>query len=237
MKAIRIQKALANAGIVSRREAELLILQQRIKVNGKIIKSKGFKINPYKDIIEVDNKQINLFVPKVYYLFNKPQGVICSLKDEKGRKKIIDFLPSFPFKIYPVGRLDYNSEGLIIVTNDGDLANKIMHPSHKIEKVYRVKISGNLSKEKMNLLKQGIYLDKVKIKPLWMKILKKNKNTWLELSIVEGKKHEIRRIFKYLGHFVMRLKRIAIGPIRENNLKPGQFRELTEKEIKILKNL
>ncbi len=237
MKTVRIQKAIADAGLVSRREAESLILQQRVKVNGRVITQIGFRVDPYRDVIEVDSKKINLFIPKVYFLFNKPQGVICSLKDEKGRKKVIDFLPSFPFKIYPVGRLDYNSEGLIILTNDGELANKILHPSYRIEKIYRVKITGTLTREKINLLRSGIFIEGVRIKPLWIKIIKVNRNTWLELSIVEGKKHEIRRLFKAIGHFVMRLKRIGIGPIRDSNLKLGQFRQLTEKEIKILKNL
>jgi len=237
MKMVRIQKVIANAGLVSRREAESLILQKRVKVNGRVISKAGFKVDPYRDLIEVDSKKINYFIPKVYFLLNKPQGVICSLKDEKGRKKIIDFLPSFPFKIYPVGRLDFNSEGLIILTNDGDLANKILHPSNKIEKIYRVKITGTLTIKKINLIKEGLFIGGVRIKPLWIKIIKVNKNTWLELSIIEGKKHVIRRLFKAIGHFVMRLKRIAIGPIRDNNLKPGQFRQLTEKEIKILKNL
>ena len=236
-KNLRLQKILADAGVSSRRMAETLISAGRVKVNGQVIKKQGVKVDPYHDTVELDNKAILIFIPKVYYLVNKPQGIICSANDEKGRKTIIDLVPKLPFRIFPVGRLDYNSEGLIILTNDGTLAQKLTHPSFQVQKIYRVKIQGTVTEQEILSIKKGFYLDGRMITPMWIKFLKKAHNTWLEICILEGKKHEIRRIFKMIGHPVMRLKRSSIGPINDPYLKPGHYRQLSDSEIKTLKSI
>ena len=236
-KNLRLQKALADAGIASRRMAEKLISAGRVKVNGKIITKKGFKIDPHCDSLKLDEKTIILDLPKVYYLVNKPQGVICTSKDERGRKTIIDLIPKLPFRIFSVGRLDYNSEGLIILTNDGELTQKLTHPSFHVQKIYRVKVRGNVSENEIKTIKKGLYLDGQKVIPLWIKFLKKGHNTWLDICITEGKKHEIKRLFKMIGYPVMRLKRESIGPINDPYLKPGHYRQLSDTEIKMLKSL
>ena len=237
IKKMRLQKALSNSGLFSRREAADIIDEGKVKVNGKITYEKGLQVDIEKDVIEVDGKVITLTIPKVYFIVNKPQGVICSLKDEVGRKKIIDLIPKMPFKIFPVGRLDYNSEGLVLLTNDGELANILMHPSYNIIKTYRVKIKGKLSQSEIKLIKKGIEIDNRKVIPISLKFLKIANNSWLEISLHEGRKHIIRKLFKKINHPIMRLKRIQIGPITAPDLKPGQFRQLTPKEIKILKQL
>jgi len=173
----------------------------------------------------------------VYYLVNKPQGIICTSKDERGRKTIIDLVPKLPFRIFSIGRLDYNSEGLIILTNDGALAQKLTHPSFRVQKAYRVKVRGVVSENTIRLLQKGLYLDRQKIVPLWIKFLKKGHNTWLDICITEGKKHEIKRLFNLVGYPVMRLKRASIGPISDPHLKPGHYRQLSDSEIKMLKSL
>lgn len=236
-KMIRLQKALSESGLLSRRKAASVISEGKVKVNGKTIYQKGFKIDPEKDTIELEGKIISIQIPKVYFLLNKPQGVICTLKDNLGRKKITDLLPKFPFKIFPVGRLDYNSEGLIVITNDGELANILIHPSYKIIKTYRVKIQGNLSHEKIIAIKNGIEIDGRKVIPKSLRILKATKNMWIEISLPEGRKHIIKRLLKKIGYPVMRLKRIQIGPLAAPELKPGQFRQLYPKELNILKQL
>ncbi len=236
-KKIRLQKALSESGLCSRRKAAGFISEGKVKVNGKIVYNKGLKVDREKDYIELNEKLITFDIPKVYFIVNKPQGVICSLSDNEGRKKITDLLPKFSFKIYPVGRLDYNSEGLILMTNDGELANLLMHPSFHINKTYRVKIQGQLSKQEIKAIKTGIVIDERKVVISSFKILKVTKNTWIEVSLHEGKKHIIRRLFKMIGHPVMRLKRIQIGPLSAPELRPGQFRPLYPKEIKLLKKL
>lgn len=236
-KMIRLQKALSESGLLSKRKAASVISEGKVKVNGKLIYQKGFKIDPDKDTIELEGKIVSVKIPKIYFLLNKPQGVICTLKDNLGRKKITDLLPKFPFKIFPVGRLDYNSEGLILITNDGELANILTHPSYKIIKTYRVKIQGNLSPKEIKAIKNGIEIDKRKVILKSLRILKAAKNTWIEITLHEGRKHIIKRLFKKIYHPVMRLKRIQIGSLTAPELKPGQFRQLYPKELNILKQL
>ncbi len=234
----RLQKVIAEAGITSRRKAEELIINGKVRVNGKVIVELGTKVDG-NDIIEVNEKMINLNRAKEYYLLNKPRGVISSVKDELGRKTVVDYINTDK-RIYPVGRLDYDTTGLIILTNDGDLANILMHPSNKVSKTYIAKIEGLLNKDDIDRLKNGIFIDERKVKVENFKILDKNieKNTSLiELTIIEGRNHIVKKLFASIKHPVIRLSRIKIACLEVGNLKSGEYRKLTIKEVKKLYSL
>jgi len=233
----RLQKVIANRGLTSRRKAEELIAKGKVRVNGEIAKL-GMKVNP-SDIIEVNGKILQEAEPKRYYILNKPRGVITSTSDEAGRKTVLDYVSS-DVRIYPVGRLDYDTTGLIILTNDGDLANIIMHPSNKIRKTYIAKLEGLLEKEAIDKLKNGVYVEGRKVNIINFKIKSKDftKNTCLiEITIAEGRNHIVKKIFENIGHPVIRLTRVAIDFLNTKELKSGEYRELTIKEVKRLYSL
>lgn len=229
----RIQKILAQAGIASRRKAEELITEGRVTVNGKIA-ILGMKADIEKDYIKVDGK---LLRPerKIYLIFNKPRGVVTSLYDPEGRLTIKDFIKDIKLRVFPVGRLDYDSEGLLLITNDGDFAHSILHPSKKISKTYLVKIKGIPTEEKLQTLRKGVRLEEGLTAPAKVvKIRESDKNCWLQITIYEGKKRQVRRMLEKIGHPVLRLKRIAIGNLKLGSLKPGQFRYLMPDDFKKL---
>jgi len=231
---MRLNKFLASCGIASRRKCDELIFEGKIKVNGEVIKIPGYQVDPKKDEIVYDNKRIEL-PKKIYIALNKPERVLCSLKDDFRRTLITDLISEIKERIFPVGRLDYNSEGLIILTNDGELANRLIHPRYKVEKTYHVLIKENLTNENLKKLSEGIQIGEVKTQPAKVKILDMGKKTtFVEIKIKEGKKRQIRRMFQELGYEVKKLRRVKFGPIKLGNLKKGQWRYLTEKEIKIL---
>lgn len=234
----RLQKVIANSGITSRRKAEELIIKGKVRVNGIVIKELGTKVDG-NDIIEVDGAIINRDVAKVYYILNKPRGVITSVSDEAGRPTVIDYINTDK-RIYPVGRLDYDTTGLLILTNDGELANILMHPKNKIPKTYIAKVEGILDKDSINLLKRGINIEGKKVQIENFKIKEKNieKNTSLiEITIIEGRNHIVKKIFESLKHPVIRLTRIKIAFLDVKELKSGQYRELSIKEVKKLYSL
>ena len=234
----RLQKVIANSGYTSRRKAEELILKGKVVVNGEVVRELGTKVGP-DDVILVEGVELNKEVKKVYYLLNKPRGYICSLNDEKGRKTV-DSLIDSEERIYPVGRLDYDTTGLLILTNDGELANILMHPSNNVEKVYIAKIEGILTTEEIYKLKAGIVVDGVKCVPKRVKIRKKdiNKNNEIvEITIVEGRNHIVKNIFKELGHDVEKLKRERYAFLDVNGLQSGEYRMLSLKEVKGLYSL
>lgn len=234
----RLQKVIADAGITSRRKAEELIVNGKVRVNGNVVKELGTKVTG-NDIIEVDGVIIPKDNAKVYYLLNKPRGVITSVSDDKGRKTVIDYINTEK-RIYPVGRLDYDTTGLVILTNDGDLANVLMHPSNNIEKTYIAKIEGLLNKDDIERLKNGVLVDNRKVNILRFKIKDKNfeKNTSLiEITIVEGRNHIVKRLFEEIKHPVIRLTRVGIAFLSTENLKSGEYRELSIKEVKKLYSL
>jgi len=234
----RLQKVIANSGYTSRRKAEELILKGKVVVNGEVVRELGTKVEP-SDVILVEGVELNREVKKVYYLLNKPRGYICSLSDEKGRKTV-DSLIDSDERIYPVGRLDYDTTGLLILTNDGELANILMHPSNNVEKVYIAKIEGILTTEEIYKLKGGIVVDGVKCIPKRVKIRKKdiNKNNEIvEITIIEGRNHIVKNIFKELGHDVMKLKRERYAFLDVNGLQSGEYRMLDMKEVKKLYSL
>lgn len=234
----RLQKVIANSGVTSRRKAEEMISKGNVRVNGKVVTELGVKVSG-NDIIEVDGVTINRDTKKVYYILNKPREVITSVSDDKNRKTVLDCITT-DIRVYPVGRLDYDTTGLIILTNDGELANKLMHPSNKIKKTYIAKIEGLLNKDDIDRLKRGINIDDRKVEIVNFKIRDKDlvKNTSLiEITIIEGRNHIVKRIFESLKHPVIRLSRIRLAFLDIKNLKSGEYRELSLKEVKKLYSL
>ena len=231
----RIQKILSEMGITSRRNAEEMIIAGRITVNGKIA-TLGMKADPAKDHIKVDRKLLTKPEPKVYLLLNKPKSVVTSLYDPEGRSTVKDFLKKIKYRVYPVGRLDYDSEGLLLMTNDGDFANAILHPSKKIPKTYLVKVKGVLEQAEIDKLRTGVKLiDGLTAPAKVKKIGTTENNSWIEMTMHEGRKRQIRRMLETLGKTVLKLKRIKINGIALGNLKPGEYRYLTPEEMNKIK--
>jgi len=234
----RLQKVIANSGYTSRRKAEELILAGHVEVNGEVITTLGFKVSG-NDLISIDGNTINKDVKKEYYLLNKPREIICSVSDDKGRKTVVDLIKT-DSRIYPVGRLDYDTTGLIILTNDGELANILMHPKNNIYKTYIAKIDGILIDEDFKKIKKGILIDdrKLKIDKIKVKKIDKIKNTSLvEVTIHEGRNHIVRKFFEKLGYDVMKLHRSKLAFLTDDGLKSGDYRELSLKEVKTLYSL
>lgn len=231
----RLNKFIASTGYCSRRKADELIKQGKVKVNGKVVKELGIKINPDKDEVEVEGKILKKPKEKLYYKLYKPVGYLTALgKDKFGRKTLTDLFEEIGFKkkVFPVGRLDYNSEGLLILTNDGEFANKLMHPKNKVPKTYVVEVLGRVNAKTFNKMKKGIKLEDTFLKPDDIKILKKTKSTTIfEITIHSGQKRVLRRFFKKFGFPVKRLKRIAIGNIKLGNLKEKQIQKITPHQI------
>ncbi|ANB61361.1 ribosomal large subunit pseudouridine synthase B [Anoxybacillus amylolyticus] len=234
----RLQKVIAHAGIASRRKAEELILQGKVKVNGKIVTELGVKVGP-QDKIEVDSIPVEREEP-VYYLFYKPRGVISSVKDDKGRKVVTDFFKELRQRIYPIGRLDYDTSGLLLLTNDGDFANLLMHPRYEIDKVYVAKVKGIPRREQLKQLEKGIMLEDGMTAPAKVKMLsldKRKKTAIIEVRIHEGRNRQVRRMFEAIGCQVTKLKRERYAFLDLKGLNPGDYRELTPHEVKQLRAL
>lgn len=231
----KIQKVLQAAGIDSRRNIRQNIHDGLIQVNNKTVTDPNFLVDITTDSIKVDGRRIKIKIEKKsYFILNKPYGVVSTLYDPEGRSTVKDFISGIKERVYPVGRLDYHSEGLILLTNDGDLTNFVISSRNKIPKVYMIKVKGMISEETLKeLVSKGIFMDDRRIKPMEVEYLRKTaqKNSWYRVTIVEGKKHVVRNIFKYLGHPVEKLKRLAIGSIQLKKLPTGHWRELTEEEI------
>lgn len=231
----RLQKILSETGVASRRKAEEMILEGRVTVNGKTAVL-GMKADPSADHIKVDGKLLIRQEPKVYLMLNKPRGVVTSLSDPEGRPTVKDFLKGVKFRVYPVGRLDYDSEGLLILTNDGHLANAILHPSKKIPKTYLVKIKGVLEEKTLDKLREGVHLKDGKTQPAKIRTVRKaEKNSWIEITITEGKKRQIRRMLDAVGHTVERLSRVRVGSLALSSLRPGELRHLSPDELDRIK--
>ena len=234
----RLQKVIANSGYTSRRKAEELITSGKVMVNGKIVKELGTKVSG-SDTIVVEGKTLELDSKKVYYLLNKPRGVISSVSDEAGRTTVVDLIKTNS-RIYPVGRLDYDTTGLLLLTNDGELANKLIHPSNGVEKTYIAKIEGILNKEAIDKLKHGVVVDGRKVKIVRFKVKKKDivkETSLVEITIIEGRNHIVKNIFKELGYSVEKLTRVSLDFLNIEGLKSGEYRELSIKEVKRLYSL
>lgn len=230
----RLQKIIAQSGIASRRKAEELIKEGKVKVNGKVITELGTKVNT-SDTIEVNNKILEKET-KEYYLLNKPRGVITSTSDEKGRKTVIELINTSA-RIYPVGRLDYDTTGALLLTNDGEFANILMHPTSEVDKVYLAKLEGIIKGEQINQLKDGVMLDDVLVKASRVKLKKVNQESntcMVEITIHEGKNHQVKRMFEAVGYHVEKLTRERIGIFQIKDLKSGEYRKLSPKEVQIV---
>lgn len=227
----RLQKIISNSGIASRRKAEELIKEGRVKVDGVVVTELGTKVSK-KNIVEVDNVKIGT-EEKVYYLLNKPRGVVTTTSDEHGRKTVVSLIETDK-RIYPVGRLDYDTTGLILLTNDGEFTNNITHPKNKIDKTYVAKINGILTITDIMALKKGVMIDNFKTSSAKVKVRKidnKNKHSIVEITIHEGKNHQVKRMFESLGYEVLKLKRERIAFLTLKGLTSGDYRMLTPKEV------
>jgi 23S rRNA pseudouridine2605 synthase len=232
---VRLAKYLANQGAASRRKSEVLISQGRVTVNGSTVSEQGFKIDPQKDRVEVDGK---LLMPeaKVYILLNKPSGYLSSVSDPWGRPVVVDLIKDSNRRIYPVGRLDFDTEGLLLLSNDGEFANLIIHPRHQIDKKYEALVTGRVSKDTISKLKKGIVLEDGITAPAQARILGyEPEKTLVEIIIHEGKKRQIKRMLACVGHPVEKLKRTGIAFLTLEGLSVGQYRYLTSEEVVKLK--
>jgi len=238
LEKIRLQKIISESGFCSRRKAEELIAQNRVKVNGRPVKL-GDKANPKKDNIMVDNEKIFIEKKKqfFYVMLNKPRGYVTTMEDELGRRAVTELLHGLEERVYPVGRLDRNSEGLLLFTNDGDFANSIMHPSKHITKTYRVTVRPDITDEQLVMLTEGVVIDGKKTLPATINVLTKEKGrVVLQMVIREGRNRQIRKMCEAVGLEVARLKRTGIGPLKLGMLKPGTWRALTAEELRAIRN-
>ena len=231
-KEIRLSVFLSKASVASRRGAEKMIQEGRVSVNGNTVTKPETRVLFGRDHVKVDGKLIHKLAPFVYLALNKPVGYVTTAKDPQGRKTVFDLLKRVKIVVEPVGRLDFDSEGLLIFTNDGDLTNKLTNPRYKVPKTYRIKVAGIPETESLTKLRQGVRLDKRKTKPAKIKRIKRTDNyTWFRITIYEGKYRQVRRMFKSIGHTVVRLKREKFGPVQLEDIKPGRFRYLRQDEI------
>ncbi len=232
---MRINKYLASSGIASRRESDKLVQDGRVTVNGKVV-SLGIEVSD-SDKVCVDGKPVSV-KKNEYYILNKPKGYICSVSDDRGRKTVLDLMPKNIGRIYPVGRLDYDSEGLLILTTDGELAQHLTHPSNNVPKTYLVKVEGRLTESDLNPIRSGIEIDGYVTKKSKANIVETNKDfTKAHITIYEGKNREIRKMFSAIGKEVSLLKRIKIGELSLKGLDRGEYRKLTNHEVEYLKSI
>ena len=239
----RLQKILAAAGIASRRKAEELILAGRVQINGKVVTTLGSKADPAADHIRVDGKLLKQAEKHRYFMLNKPKGVVTTVSDPEGRPTVMQFFTRNNARVFPVGRLDYQSEGLLLMTNDGDLANTLTSAASKVEKTYLVKVSGKPSPEALEQLRHGVMIEKgrrgeragrIMTHPAKITLIRDAENPWYEVVLVEGKNREIRKMFEEVGHFVEKIRRVGFGPL-VLDVEPGEIRELTAEEVTQLK--
>ncbi len=234
----RLQKVLAHAGVASRRSCEELILAGKVKVDGKLITDLGIKVDPEKSVIEVAGKPIPGKEQLIYILLYKPAGFLSTVHDPQKRRTVMDLIHGVRQRVYPVGRLDYDTSGFILLTNDGELANDLIHPSREVEKTYRALVKGIPTGKCLGELAKGIMLEDGKTAPAQVKVKKIiNGNALVDITIHEGRNRQVRRMFQRVGNPVIRLKRIAFGPLKIGRMKPGEWRYLTDREVEILKRL
>ncbi|WP_437188498.1 pseudouridine synthase [Planctomicrobium sp. SH668] len=230
-KPIRLQRFLAQTGLGSRRNCEELITTGRVQVNGKTADQLGTTVDPSRDVISLDGERLKV-ERKKYFMLNKPSGFICTSNDPAGRRVVLDLFPEQGPRLFTVGRLDENTTGLLIVTNDGDLAQKLAHPRHRIFRLYKAQVAGSPSFETYETLRKGLFFTEGKFRVHNVKPIKKqNDSVWVEITMTEGQNREIRRLFARVGHKIMKLERIGYGPLRLGKLPKGEFRELERDEL------
>ena len=233
---MRINKYIAQAGICSRRKADELIANGNVKINGAVLKEPGYEVTD-GDKVEVNGTQIDAKQKLEYVLINKPLGMVTTVSDDKERLTVMDVVADIDARLFPVGRLDYNTSGALIMTNDGEMAYRLTHPKHEVYKTYRARVAGILSNEKAARLRKGVDIGGFVTSPAKVNIIKGTQHsTIVEISIHEGKNRQVRKMFAAVGNPVQELERIAIGEIRLGHLKPGHYRKLTREEVEYLKN-
>lgn len=235
---MRIAKFLASAGVASRRKCEELIFEGKVSVNGAVISEPGTQVDPEKDEVRVGKKRISVPEEKVYIMFNKPVGCVSTCSDDKGRTTVLDYITGISERIYPVGRLDFTTEGLLLLTNDGELANRLTHPRHEVGKRYLVIVEGDVTSDDVKKLEKGVFIEGGKTAPARLKILKReNGKTELTIIIHEGRNHQVKKMFEAVEKKVVFLKRISVGDINLGQLKKGEYRKLTDEEVAYLKSI
>jgi 23S rRNA pseudouridine2605 synthase len=227
----RLQKILARAGVLSRRAAERAMLEGRVTVNGTVASELGTKADPARDEIRFDGKPLQAPAAPAYFLLFKPKGVVATRHDPEGRMTVMDLVPRVP-GLFPVGRLDVTTEGLILLTNDGAFAERVAHPRYEVPRVYHAKVHGIPDQAALERVRRGVRVDGEQLRADSVRVLEREKNAWLEITLHEGKNHEVKRLFEAVGHPVSKLKRVAIGPLTTKGLKPGAFRALTPQEVR-----
>jgi len=229
---IRLQKALALAGVASRRKSEEMIEKGQVKVNGRVIKELGTKVDPKKDRIEVGGKILSTAEKQVTVLMNKPRGIVCTVSDPEGRETVIDLIKNHKERLFPVGRLDFATSGALILTNDGALAYALTHPKHDVEKTYLLKVKGSVNEQTLEKWRKGVDIGDVVTRPAQVfKVEEETNFTWIEVTIKEGRNRQIRRMGEATGLEINKLKRVAFAGLTISGLKVGQYRALTEKEL------
>ncbi len=231
MAAQRLQKILAQAGLTSRRKAEEWILAGRVRVNSSTVTELGAKADADKDRIEVDGRPIRRESSRVYLMLNKPDNCMSTTHDPEGRRTVMDLVKGVRQRLYPVGRLDYHSEGLLLLTNDGEFANHILSAGNRIAKTYMVKVNGALTAEQEESFRSGLPIEGRRTAPAELRLSRRGENPWYEVRLVEGRQNQIRLMFRHFGRLVEKLRRVRIGPLELGSLKPSQFRSLTVGEV------
>ena len=234
---MRLQKYLAQCGVAARRKCEEMIAAGRVSVNGKIITEMGTQVTD-TDVVWVDGKPVAPEPEKRYILYHKPIGEVTTVSDPRGRATVLDRFQDFPVRLYPVGRLDFDSEGLLLLTNDGDLAQSLLHPSREVDKVYLARVNGDVTVEDIREIRQGVLLDGRRTSKAEVRVIRRtNLETVLLVSIHEGRNRQVRRMFEAVGRTVLMLRRVQFGPLQLGGLKRGEWRELTEEEVRLLKDV
>lgn len=237
---MRINKYIALCGVASRRKAEELILAGRIKVNDNVVTELSYQVDEENDIVKVDDKIIKEENKLVYILLNKPEGYITTVKDQFDRESVLDLVTDIKERVYPIGRLDYETSGLLLLTNDGDLTYKLTHPKHEVDKTYLARVKGKLTPDEIKMFKSGLKIEDYVTAPAKLKVIRydeKSDVSLLEIKIHEGKNRQVRKMCKAINHPVLRLKRTAMGKIRIGECEIGKYRHLTEDEVKYLKSI
>jgi 23S rRNA pseudouridine2605 synthase len=235
MKKIRLNRVISRAGFSSLRGADELIKSGRVTVNGTVVTEMGYTVDPKSDSIQVDGEELSAPKKKHYYLFFKPKEVVSTMMDPEGRKTISDYTAGLSVRVFPAGRLDYDADGLILLTNDGDLANLIMHPGSKLPKVYQVKVAGSLTKKERDKFQMGIPVDGRQTLPAKIVPIKvTDKNSWYDVTLTEGRNRQIKKMFRYFKMRVLKIRRISIGPLSLEGLSPGEVKKLTRGEVAAL---
>jgi 23S rRNA pseudouridine2605 synthase len=231
----RLQKFLARAGVASRRAAEEIIRAGRVAVNGQVVTEMGVKVDPDRDVVKVDGRKVKVSAAILTLMLHKPSGYVCTTRDPQGRRVVTELLGPRADRLYPVGRLDYDATGLLLFTNDGELAYRLTHPSYSVPRIYRVTVNGEVSRETLRQLAAGVDLDGRIVYPEVGVTKREPEKTVLEITVHEGRYHLIKRLMEQVGHPVMKLKRIAFGPLKLEGLARGTFREITGRELQALK--